>query len=420
MASVLLLTQVLPYPPDSGPKIKTWNVLKYLAARHEVTLVSFVRAAQEAQWARELQSRGLCRAVFTAPMRRSPLFDAAFLGLSLFTGQSFTVLRDARPAMHRLLRELAAREHFDAVHADQLYMAEYALRLRERSAGRPPLQAGRQSGPGGRLPLLLDTHNAMHVLAQRLARTTPAPMKWLWAFEEPRLRRYEAAACRLFDAVTAVSAEDRKALWQALGARREMPVIPICIDPDEAPRVNRSPSGPNLLHVGTMYWPPNVDGILWFCREVFPLIQPAVPDARFTVAGKNPPARVRALAAHPAICVTGYVDDLPPLVQDSAAMVVPVRSGGGMRVKILEGLAWGLPMVSTTVGAEGIAVENNRDILIADSPADFAAATVRLLTDPALNARLAENGRRLVEEKYDYRTALRPLDEVYERLLAPD
>lgn len=394
---VLLLTQVLPYPPDSGPKVKTYYVLKYLARQHRVTLVSFVRDTDKPEYIRHLES--LCEKVITVPITRSPVRDLAFLGKSLLTSQPWMMLRDERTEMRAALAELAALtkdEPFDVVHADQTNMGQYAL-------------------PFTRSRRVLDLHNALWVLYKRLAETTAytSPMKYILLRDWRLLKRYEGELCRAFEAVTAVSEEDKAALVEA-GARSDMTVIPIAIDTDEQAFIPRQPSGPHIVHIGTMYWPPNIDGITWFLDEIYPRVKAQVPDVRCTLIGARPPAGISDRAkTDPSLTVTGYVADPLPYLRDSSMMVVPLRSGGGMRVKILNALSQGIPMVSTTVGCEGIAVTHGEDILVADDPAAFADATVRLLKDSALNQHVTTRGRQTAEQKYDYRQACKPLDALY-------
>lgn len=391
---VLLLTQVLPYPPDSGPKAKTYNVVKFLAKRHAVTLVSFIRDTDKPEHIRHLET--LCEKVVTVPITRSPLRDLFYLVVSLLKNQPWMMLRDERPEMRAALRELAAGPRFDIVQADQLNMGQYAL----------PFTNSRR---------VLDLHNALWVLYKRLAETLPLtkPMKYILMRDWRLLKRYEGNLCRAFEAVTAVSEEDKQALIEA-GARPEMTVIPIAIDVDEQPLIDRQPSGPHIVHIGTMYWPPNIEGITWFLDEIYPRIKARVPDVRCTLIGARPPESIKSREqTDPSLKVTGYVEDPLPYLRDASMMVVPLKAGGGMRVKILNALSQGLPMVSTTVGCEGIAVQHERDILVADSPEDFAEQTIRLLTDAALNQRITEAGRRTAVEVYDYRQACLPLEAIY-------
>lgn len=391
---VLLLTQVLPYPPDSGPKVKTYYVLKYLVQHHDVTLVSFVRESDKPEYVRHLES--LCERVVTVPITRSPARDLRYLGQSVFSGQPWMMLRDERAEMRAALAELARTTHFDIVHADQLNMGQYALPFRDSRK-------------------VLDLHNALWVLYKRLAETLPLtrPMKYILTRDWRLLKQYEGQMCRTFDAVTAVSQEDKAALIEA-GARDDITVIPIAIDTDEPALIPRRPKEPHIVHIGTMYWPPNIQGITWFLDEIYPHIRQQVPDVRCTLIGARPPASLLERGqADPSLTVTGYVNDPLPYLQASSMMVVPLLSGGGMRVKILNALSQGIPMVSTTVGCEGINVHSGEDILIADDPQAFADASVRLLTDASLNDCITRNGRRTAEQQYDYRQACQPLDAIY-------
>jgi len=397
---ILLLTQVLPFPPDSGPKVKTWNVLKYLAQHHEVTLVSFVRGDQSED-IRHL--RKYCQAVHTVPMVRGAIRDAWYMGLSFLTRQPFMMLRDDRSAMRDLVARLSAEGHFDVAHADQLNMAQYAARV-----------------PGAFK--ILDAHNALWLLYQRLWETMPpGPRQWLLSRDWRLLKAYEGRMVREFDAVLAVSHEDKAALQEAAGRTADTVVIPITVDTDEVKVVERETKTRHILHIGTMYWPPNIDAVRWFIHQVYPLIRQQRSDVQFDVVGARPPADLLALNdAGLGINVTGYVQDPTPYQQRAAAMVVPLRAGGGMRVKILNALAEGIPIVSTTIGYEGIKVTPGHDILVGDTPEAFAAEVLRVLNDPDLGQRLADNGRRLAEEKYDYRNACRPLEAVLARAAQKD
>jgi glycosyltransferase involved in cell wall biosynthesis len=392
---ILLLTLVVPNPPDSGPRIKTHYLLRYLAQRHLVTLVSFVRSEAEEAAARALT--GLCEAVYTVPMQRSRPRDAAYLLGSMVSSRPFLMLRDESRAMRRLLRDLLARDTFDLVHADQLNMAQFAL-----STG---------------LPVVLDEHNAVWTIFARLARQERGLKRLVMELEWRRLRRYEGQVCRSAAAVMSVSVEDRAALLDA-GAAEPIPIIPIAVDVAGIQPVARRPDAQGILSMATMYWPPNVDSVLWFAREALPRIRRQLTDAPFYVVGARPPAEVVALASDPTIQVTGYVEDPTPYLESSALLIVPLRAGGGMRVKILEALARGIPVVSTTIGAEGIDVTHGEHLLIADEPAAFAEAVVRVLRDRALGDRLAEAGRRHALTRYDWRSVCPAVEPVYERALA--
>jgi sugar transferase (PEP-CTERM/EpsH1 system associated) len=390
---ILLLTQVVPYPPDSGPKIKTYHVLRYLAQRHEVHLVSFTRSEVERAQAQALCT--LCRSVATVPLRRARARDLGALLRSLTSGRPFLIERDESAAMRRAIAEVLDRHPIDAVHADQISMAQFAVDLPV------PLR-------------VLDEHNAVWTIVRRSAASEGwGPRRLLAEWEWRRLRAYETDMCRRFDRVTVVSDADAAALALA-GPPEALDIIPIAIDTDDLAFTPRPAEARHVLSLATMFYPPNIEGVGWFARAVFPRIRQAHPATRFLIVGSRPPASIRRLAtADSGIVVTGYVADLEPLLRQSAVLVAPLHAGSGMRVKILEAFARGIPVVSTTIGAEGIAVQPGEHLLIADDPADFAAAVSRLLARPSEAARLAAAGRRLVEQRYDWRTALRGLDRIY-------
>lgn len=401
---ILFLTQVLPYPLDAGPKVRAYYVLRQLARTHEVTLVSFVRSTDTAAAMAHLQT--YCRAVHTVPMVRSRMKDLAWLGQSLLTAQPFLIVRDWAPAMARLLAQLVeAAPAFDAIHADQLWMAPYALWASHHARGAPKLT--------------LDQHNAVYRIPQRMAQATANPVsRLLLHLEACKVARYERTICRQFDHVTWVTPEDYQAvnkLDQAAAQPLPKPaIIPICVDPLAEPPVSRQPAAPRVTFIGGLHYPPNAQGIGWFAQQVFPLVLQAVPNAILTVIGKQPPVHLQRLGI-PAqnLAISGFVADVRPYLAESAALIVPLHAGGGMRVKILDGWRWGVPLVSTTVGAEGIRHQPGQTILIADTPAAFAQAVMRLLQEPELGAQLANAGRAWVTAHYNWQTTYQAWHQIY-------
>ena len=402
---VLLLTQVLPYPPDAGPRVKSWNTLRHLAdANHDVTLVSFVRREELSHLP---QVERLCRQVVPVPLRRSRWVDLAAWGRSMVRRRPFLVDRDDLPAMRRAVERVQGSGSFDVLHADQLTMSQFL---------------DRPSPNGPRPARVFDAHNATWTIVRRSVDRIPAAFRPALAVEAARLRRYEGSIVRSFDLTLAVTERDRLDLLEVARSRRgaiRMPrirVVPITIDTQDVQPIERQPEAGFLLTLGTLHYAPNADGIRWFLREVLPQVRQAVPQARITVVGKNPPGDLRRLAqgSPEAVSVTGYVPDLTPLLRRTAVMVIPVLAGSGMRVRILEGLARAMPIVTTTIGLEGIEARIGLDLLVADSAADFAAAVIALLRDPERGRRLGAAGRQLVEDYYDRRRVLGRLDQAYQ------
>lgn len=403
MARVLYLTQVLPYPLNTGARVRQYYVLRQLSRRHEVTLASFVRDDDRPEHVSHL--KGLCAEVYTVPMARSKVRDARAVVRGLFTGQSFVIVRDEIAAMQQLVDGLLADGRYDVVQADQVAMAQYGLR-----------------GRGVRR--VLDLHNAMYLVTERLARNQRNPLKRAVAQRETRaLAQYEAELCAKFDRVVFVTDEDRTLIERQIDRfgvpadRSHFTTIPICIDPTDKPVVEPVAQPFRVTALGVMFWPPNAEGVAWFADEIWPQVRAAHPEAVLTIVGKNPPEYLARLNGQNHIEVTGFVPDVNRILAETAAFIVPLRAGGGMRVKILDTWCWGLPIVSTSIGAEGIDIRDGENILIADAPADFGAAVSRLLSDARLNDCLRRNGRQWVEERYDWLKVYTAWDRVYAGLV---
>jgi glycosyltransferase involved in cell wall biosynthesis len=402
---ILFLTQVLPYPLDAGPKVRAYYTLRHLANRgHDITLVSFVRSNDEPEAIEHLRS--YCNRVVTVPLQRTRWQDGLALGRSLLTGEPLLIARDHSAFMYRQMQSLVDAHHFDAIHADQLWMAPYAMAARTRAERR-----------GEQPRLILDQHNAVFLIPRRLAAQARNPIARLgYHRESARMAAYEAHTCLAFDRVVTVTDEDQRYLLQ-LYRNGHKPnfagVIPSCLDLESIAVVRPSPTLGEILFIGGMHWPPNADGVEWFTHQVLPLIRARVPGAHFTAVGKQPPHSLQTEVLDGSIHLPGYVADLQPYWSRSSVFVVPLRAGGGMRVKILDAWASGVPVVSTIVGAEGLACSPGDNILLADSAEEFAQAVLQLLTDQTLAERLTQAGRATFEQYYNWRTVYTAWDEVY-------
>jgi polysaccharide biosynthesis protein PslH len=404
---ILFLTQILPYPPSSGPKVKTWHVIRYLAeCGHKITLVSFVRP-EEMPYIEDVKK--VCAVVYTVPVHRSRVLDVYYLLRSQFTGRPFLVERDDLAEMRLLVKQIVSSEPVDVIHADQLTMTQFVF----------PLLVPHESKPA----LVFDAHNAVWMITARMKQNAAFYMKLPLELETNRIKKYEGMIVNDFDATLAVAEPDRLLLLEALhqynpNKNAPISVIPIAVDTRKIQPVPRTKNSLNILTMGTLYYPPNADGIRWFIQQVFPLVRQELTAVKLTIIGKNPPKDFLKLAADEAsgIVTTGFVPELDPYFAESTVTVVPVRAGGGMRVRILEAFARAAPVVTTTVGLEGIDARPGEDVLIADSPEDFARAVISLFQDQVLQQKLSANGRQLVEKKYDWRVVLGELDKVYQRL----
>lgn len=378
---LLFLTNLLPYPLDDGASFKTYHTLRFLSRNWDVTLISFIRSPGEHGYRGELEK--ICRKVEMVVIKRSRIRDAGHFVRSLFSRKPFLIQRDHSKKMQAAVDRALMSGTFDTFYADHLHMAQY-LRPWTRQK-------------------ILDEHNLESELALKYARIVKNPLKKLIALlDSKKMRGYEVRTCGSFDLVLTVTEKEREMLSE-LGVQR-VRCLPIGVDTKKLKRLHLNSLPRTVVFLGTMYWPPNADAVLWFCRRIFPLIRHSVPDARLSIIGAHPPRSVRKLAADRQVKVWGYVDDPEPLLSDCAAFVVPLRIGGGMRVKILNAFSWGLPVVSTALGAEGIEALDGRHLFIRDAAEDFAEAVVRLIKDRASREQLSLEGRRIAETVYDWET----------------
>jgi len=392
---ILFMSQLLPLPLDAGPKIRAYYVLRYLAeAGHELTLLCFTRPGDDERNIHRL--RGICRSVETVPLNRSRLKDVANGLHSLFSATPFLILRDQLPSMQQKLEEIMGSRSFDALHADQLWMAPYSMKCLG-----PPLK-------------VLDQHNAVFMIPRRMVEHERNPLtRVLLRKEASKLETFEHLACRTFDQVVWVTDQDRKAVGSPGGhhSARDR-VIPIATDTSTQRAVKRSQPF-RVTFLGGMHWPPNAEGVSWFAEQVWPRVARTVPSAVLTLIGKGAPKKLCRQAMGSRVEVTGYVSDLERYLSETAAFIVPLRSGAGMRVKILDAWSWGLPVVSTSVGAEGISTVDGENLLIADDEESFADCLIRVMQERTLARRLSENGRTAVEMLYDWRRVYQAWDQIY-------
>ena len=398
MSKVLFLTPQLPYPPQQGAALRNWGLISGLAVRHEVAVLSFLAPGQPSEPAEAM--RKVCR-VETVPFPVRTFGDR--LRDMLTTRQPDMALRLASELYARRLADWLTREPFDVVQIGGIEMAPY-LDVLDAACPRPLV--------------VFDNLNCEYLLQQRAFLTDlRAPARWpgaAYSFVQwRRLRRYEAQVCRRADRVIAVSDADA-AVLSKLVQGLDVTVVPNGVDTQTyTPPLSHSPI-PNLVFTGTMDFRPNVDAVLWFVRKVLPQAQAEAPGLHFFVVGQRPHRRLDGLRDDPAITLTGWVEDTRPYIAAAAVYVAPLRIGGGTRLKLLEAMAMSKPVVATRLGAEGYPVTDGRELLLADTPADFAAAIVALLRAPERRAELGQAARIFVEQRYDWRAIVPRVEAVYD------
>jgi sugar transferase (PEP-CTERM/EpsH1 system associated) len=411
---ILILTPQFPYPPHQGTTIRNYNLIAGLAQRHDVHLLSFGNPSES----RETPVHTLCRSVqVILPPRRSMRQRVANL---VFSRLPDMAQRLPSAQFRAALAATLDLQDPDVVEVEGIELAQYLL----GAAG---------SRAGKKRPLLVfDDHNAEYVLQQRAFETDirsggAQARRWIGAaysfVQWQRLRGYERRTCLVADRVVAVSETDAKALRQLVPGLTPA-VVPNGVDmafyttpvtPFEVqPGPGGDPPGPGLVFTGKMDFRPNVDAALWFAQEVLPLICDEVPGARFWVVGRDPHPRLAPLASDPGVMLTGAVEDVRPYIAGAAVYVIPLRIGGGTRLKVLEAMAMGKAIVSTALGCEGFDLVPEQELVVADTPAEFATAVLALLRDPARRERLGRAARRFAGSRYDWRIIVPKLERVYE------
>jgi len=346
-------------PVDTGGKIRSYNLLRQLAARHEVTLLSYYDGQRDAAYESEIVEH-FSRAVAISTSRRES--SAIDYLQHIFSPAPYAVTKFTSARANEIICEWMADGLFDVAVCDFL-------------------SASLNFPPELRTPTVLFQHNVESVLWRRQADYEPNPIKRIaFKLEAAKMIRYERKAVNRFDHVIAVSENDRENMAR-MTERARISIVPTGVDL-EAYRQQpcNDATEPVVVFTGSMDWEANIDGVEYFCAEVWPRVLNSVPGARFRIVGRNPHPRVRALATD-SIEVTGSVPSVIDYMKDAAVFVVPLRIGGGTRLKIYEAMAMGKAVVSTSVGAEGLDVEDGRNIMLADTAAAFADSIIELLCD---------------------------------------
>ncbi len=405
---LLFLTPQLPYPPRQGATIRNFNLIRRLAERHTIDLLTFLAPGDTLDRSNALYD--LCRRIDVTPQpERSTAQRAA---TTIFSPLPDMALRLASTQMDALVAQAKTRAH-DLIQIEGIEMAPYGMRLV-------------QDRPGGAQPaLVFDDHNCEYLLQKRNALSDlRIPSRWVGAayslVQWQKLRRYERHIGNRADLTVAVSAPDAQALAEG-GIHSRIIVVPNGIDASAYEGICRAqPSPDTILFLGKMDYRPNIDAALWFGAEALPMIQSKAPQVRFQIVGQNPHPRLDVLRRNPAVEITGTVPEIEPYLAAAAVVVIPMRVGGGTRLKALEAMAACRPIVSTSLGVEGIDVTHGRELLLADTPADFARAVLSLLEDQrhggAETQRLARAARRFVAERYDWDVLTPLLEQAYVEL----
>jgi len=389
---IFFVCQRVPFPPDRGDKITTFNEIRHLSMAHEVHLFCLADGRRDLENIPGLSD--YVQSVTAVPVTglRSRLRALT----ALVTGKPLSVAAYNEKRLHD-----AIKEQFSALKPDLIMV--YSCNVAQYAEDFP------------QVPRLMQFAELDSSRWGQYAKRSPIPLRWIYAIEQRRFFAYEQRIARAFSHALVCTAIEQREF------QRLIPGVPVSlvgngVDLDYF-RPAASPKQPgSIVFTGVMDYLPNVDAVIWFCNKALPLIQAQIPDATFVICGSRPTVAVHRLAKKPGVTVTGWVPDTRPFLDRAEVFVAPLRMGRGIQNKLLEGLAMGLPCIASTAAWSGTAVANGEGLLVADEPQEFAGHVVRLLREPDFRTSMACKARAAVEANYRWAVQLAVLDRVIANL----
>jgi len=381
---ILFITEKFPYPLNNGGNIRTYHILRCLSERHSVTLFSIEPETDKTKAVNFIKE--ICDVKTFPRKRRSAPWKAFYMLQSMLYGKPYPINKNYSAAMKTALRNALQNSEFDALHFNHIDAAVYFDLIPKNI----------------KLFTVFDTHNIISELLCSMKEESRSSLRhWFINIQERKFRKLEYRYFSSVDRCLVCSQEEEdKIKKHQHGAN--LAVVPNGVDTEHFTRRVPYPDVNNktlkIVFVGAMGYYPNAEGVLFFAKRVLPLIVKKKPDVEFLVVGSDPTKEIMAIKSP--VRVLGHVDDVRDYMEEGHVFVVPLRSGGGTRLKVLDALALEVPVVSTTTGAEGITVSDGENIILADTPEDIANAVLRLFDDRSMVKKLCENGRKLVYEHY--------------------
>jgi polysaccharide biosynthesis protein PslH len=375
------------FPPTDGGAISMANITKYMAMRgHEMVVATFAKPGETVPD----DARSFCTC---HPVYASTSHSVMKIIHSYRTGTPYIIEKYQSDAMASLLDDLVRKERFDCIHVDYLMMAPYAVALKKKYG----------------IPIMLRQHDFETTMLERFAESEQNNFLRIFIRSEyHRMKRYEPAICAEFDLCTMITSKDESRL-RALTDAVNVMTIPAGM---ELPEIVPAPVKNTIFFISTLTWKPNIDGFFWFYKEVLPLINARVPDVRVVVAGKGNSPEFSSLK-DPQVEMVGFVEDVAPWYAQAEVGIVPLFAGSGMRIKLLEMMAFGKPVVATPIGAEGIHVDDGENVFIAEDRVSFAERIIELLNSAELRQRIGANARRRVQTEYSWESVAEQFETAY-------
>lgn len=393
---ILTLISKFPWPLTDGAVIRDFNLLREAAKRHEVFLLCFLFKPSDRDYYDAL--RPYCKKIVGLDLHRPVWRKLLNAGLSLVTPNPFIIREYWRDEMTRALEKFVDEERIDVIHSHFLHMSQYV---------------GHKRGAA----FVHDAHNLEHVLWQRMERTTGNLLKKAFIRSQyGKLVRLQQQVGRASEKCVVLSDDDR-AEYLRICPEADVTTVPNGADVEYWTPSSNSAEPASILYFANLSWPPQADAAVYFHNQILPRVWQRVPEAKFYVVGQNPPESVKRLASD-CVVVTGFVPDMREYVAKASVVVMPLRAGAGTKHRVFQALAMKKPVVCTPIAAEGIALRHGETAMIADTPETFADATVALLKNESLRAKLGEQGRQLVLDRYDWRAIYERLEKAFQEAAA--
>lgn len=387
--NILFITPRLPYPPLKGDQAVPFNRLRILSGNHKITLLSFYEKEDDLKGLETLNF--YCTEIHVVRLAKWKSM-LNILQKSLFSALPMQTLYYQSVTFKRKIQEVLERNHFDLVHAYMFRVAPYLSSIQ--------------------VPKILDLIDSMQLNLNRRVDLERIPRRWIYQEELRRVIPYESDIGRHFNHLILVSEKDRMFI-----GGDNVTVIPLGVDTDLFKPNEKRQTDPTIIFSGNMGYSPNISAILWFVEKCFSKIQMAIPNASLIIAGGNPSSEIHNLARVRGIKVTGFVDSMPDAINQASVAIAPMLSGSGMQFKILEAMACGLPVVTTSLGLGSIKAKKDEEIVMAETPNDFATAVISILLNNDLANNIGTRAREFVMKNHSWLSSAMQVDELYHTVL---